>query len=375
MKFPRFVKTPDFAYFIGFFVADGSFYADSNSSRFEFVDGTSVQEELELSREFMSLTKKYVEEILGKKLPNLRKRGNKYVLQFRNKYLDELFKKIGFSTGNKSKTCDVPRIFSKSDLERFFWIGVMDGDGMVARSSRKISLESVSFKLISSFSDFLNRNSVKYTFRIRNHSNNRKSYRVDIQEFMFNKFLDLLPFRHPRKKLWAKKHKKRENFYVLSKLKIKQFLLYGDVINYFEIFKDKLIFVVDGKNLTTLKSKFRNIGLAELKHRLNKPDEEILKKLSSLYFKASKGSTIKVKLPFNLNEDLIETSKFIHIRTGGIAISRTFVSISGKDPKIIINKISKLFEINPQTTCRNEIIFSSMVLKCFFEKILVREKY
>jgi hypothetical protein len=49
MKIENFKKTifsNRFAYLLGYFAADGSFYKDGRNTRFEFSDGTSVASEL-----------------------------------------------------------------------------------------------------------------------------------------------------------------------------------------------------------------------------------------------------------------------------------------------------------------------------------------
>lgn len=154
INFEKTVLSKKFAHLIGYFAADGSFYFDSRSTRFEFDDGTSVETEFKYGVKFLLDIKKYIEKILGKSLPVLRKKDNLCILQFRSKKFEKLFLNMGFKPGSKTKTISIPAFYKNTPLGKYFWIGVMDGDGMVARNSRKISLESISKQLIVDFKNF-----------------------------------------------------------------------------------------------------------------------------------------------------------------------------------------------------------------------------
>jgi hypothetical protein len=154
------IMTNDFAHFLGFFAADGSFYMDGRNTRFEFSDGSSVKDDLHYSKAFLEYVRKKVGVWLEKNMPPLRKRGNRYVLSFRSKTMESLFIKLGFNSGYKTDSIRLPKIYRKTKLERYFWIGVLDGDGMIARNSRKLSLESISENLIKDFCNYLRKNVV-----------------------------------------------------------------------------------------------------------------------------------------------------------------------------------------------------------------------
>ena len=213
MEFKRFkgkieslIKSPKFAYFYGYFVADGSFYEDSSGTRFEFSDGTSVEEELKYSSEFLTNIKKMVEGFLNKTLPNLRRKGNRFVLSFRSKDLDFIFRKcFNLKPGIKSFSVNLPAFYTRNSVEKYFWLGVMDGDGMVARKNRKISLEIGSLDLYTSFKDFLNREKIIFRDKRRLVGKN-KFFGVDIKTTFFKDYCSKLGFLHPRKRLWLLKH-------------------------------------------------------------------------------------------------------------------------------------------------------------------------
>ena len=181
------IKSHKFAYLYGYFVADGCYYRDGRSVRFEFSDGTSVNEELEYSLRFMNKIKSIIENTLQRKLPELRKRGNRYVLSFRSEKLDKIFKNyFNLTSGEKSFSINIPKFYANIDLEKYFWLGVLDGDGMVARKNRKVSLESGSKKLIEAFKDFLERQDIIFRYSERMLRQN-KFYRVNIKSNFFKK--------------------------------------------------------------------------------------------------------------------------------------------------------------------------------------------
>lgn len=366
----EFVLTKEFAYFMGFFAADGSFYSDGRNTRFEFVDGTSVIDELKYSKDFITITKIYLEQLLNKELPNLRKRNNKYVLQFRSKKLDDLFRKIGYLPGPKTFTINIPSFYVGTHLEKSFWVGIMDGDGMVARDNKKISLESVSRELISSFKLFLDKNGVVYKFRVRRSKIGTMVYGVYINSLFFNTFLNLLPFQHPRKKLWCERLLIKKDFYINNSFDYRNILFDNKVINYFKIFEKGDIFVVNGCKLLNKNLKRKNSELFSLKNELNAKDYddlEIMYKLKSFRFKAGKGSIKSVRKPLKFNDDLNLVSKYVRVVDGGLRISTQYIEAHNENADKIISNIVKVFDIRPSRTGKGEYIFSSVVLNKFFK--------
>lgn len=98
---------PDFAYLIGAFAGDGSFYDDGYGTRFEFVDGSSVPEELHYSQQYIE----HIGAICSQYgvNPHIKKKGNKYVLQFRSKELDKKFRELGFRPGPRHSRLTSPK--------------------------------------------------------------------------------------------------------------------------------------------------------------------------------------------------------------------------------------------------------------------------
>lgn len=377
-EFPKFVFSKDFAHLLGFFSADGSFYKDGRCTRFEFVDGTSVIQELKYSEEFISKIKFYLEQLLNKELPKLRKRNNKYVLQFRSIHLDVLFRKLGYFPGSKTFIIDIPEFYVGTRFEKYFWSGFMDGDGMVARDNKKISLESVSYKLIKSFRLFLNKNKIFYKYRIRKTILANTVYGVYINTLVLRKFIDLIPFEHPRKKLWVNNHLLKKDFYVHNSIKYKKYLINNNVINYFEIFNKGDVFVVNGCNLINNVSKRKNIELFNLKEKLyalGYANLEIISKLKYFRFKAGKGSTNSVQKPFVFEDKLKLILKYVRVVDGGLRISKQYIDANGENPEKIIFIISKMFDIEPHITSKGECIFSSVVLNKLFRAFIIREMY
>ena len=384
MEFKRFkgkieslIKSPKFAYFYGYFVADGSFYEDSSGTRFEFSDGTSVEEELKYSSEFLTNIKKMVEGFLNKTLPNLRRKGNRFVLSFRSKDLDFIFRKcFNLKPGIKSFSVNLPAFYTRNSVEKYFWLGVMDGDGMVARKNRKISLEIGSLDLYTSFKDFLNREKIIFRDKRRLVGKN-KFFGVDIKTTFFKDYCSKLGFLHPRKRLWLLKHLKKIDFYRTNLVDIQNFTLKKNIINYAKIFDSDRIMIVNGKNLLIdygFKHRGRkNRRFTEILEKFdanNFPKIDLFEKLSKYRWKMSKGSTNSVRMPLYFNKCILDVANFIRIQEGSVRIPRNYIKSFNINPQVIIKKIEKVFDIKPKYTSKKEPIFCSGVLKVFFSKII-----
>ena len=377
MENTNLINSPKFAYLYGYFVADGSYYKDSSGTRFEFSDGTSIKEELMYSFKFINRIRVLFEDILQKEISEIRKRENRYVLSFRSKKLDSIFRYyFNISTGEKSFSIAIPNIYVNTTLEKYFWLGVLDGDGMVARKNRKVSLESGSKKLIDVYKDFLVRKNIifRHSERILN---SNKFYRVDIKSNFFKKFCSEIGFFHPRKKLWLLRHLKLNDFYKNNIINTKDFTLKEGIIDYEKLFKLSNVMIVNGKYL------LKKHGL-NYKGRKNRKFSEILQKfaskniskirlfkiLSKYRWKMSKGSTNSIKIPLHFNPDILEIAKFIRLTEGNVKISRNYIKSYNIIPETIIEKMKKLFDIKPNYTSKREPIFCSGVLAILFSKII-----
>src|SRR3989344_1985779 len=199
------INSPQFAYLIGYFVADGCYYKSGGGNRFEFSDGSSIKKELYYSKEFLEKIRKLIKNIFNIDTPRLRKRENRYILCFRNKFVESILKKnFNFKPGKKTLSIKVPNIYKTN---KFFWIGLMDGDGMVARDSRKIALCMVNIDIINDFKRFLTRNGIAYKYREDYptgiaYKTNNKRYTITVCGAFFDKYASEIGFLHPRKKLW-----------------------------------------------------------------------------------------------------------------------------------------------------------------------------
>jgi len=375
------IHDPKFAYFMGFFAADGSYYKDGRSGRFEFSDGSSTAEELRYSKKFLNNIKNIIKILLNIDTPGLRKKGNKYVLQFRNKGMETLFKdKFGIKPGPKTLTFEIPLIYKDNKLEKFFWLGVMDGDGMVARESRKIALEMVNRKLIYSFNEFLKRNNIKTVLWESSsiHKTRNESFKVTINAPFFGKYKELLGFYHPRKRLWLEKHDKSKHMFVENELNSKNFILNGK-LDYSKIFDSNRIFIVNGKSLLEkhgIKINGRkNIKFLEILNLLRKEGylkEDILNILKAQRWKMSKGSINSVRLPLYFNKKIIDIARVVRLRDDSISLSRTYNRSVGLETTKLIKTIEEVFDIKPKYTKKKEPIFCSGVLEHLFSKIIKR---
>jgi len=378
----KIICTPKFAYLFGYFAADGSFYKDFSGERFEFVDGFSIKNEQCYSLKFIESIQRILLELFEIKA-HIRKRQNKYVLSFRNKKLANLFKnEIGQKTGDKSKTINLPSFYYKTNLEKFFWLGFMDGDGCVPRKGRKIALECASKKIIVSFKSFLKRNQVNANYFERK-LNNRTYYGVRISSAFFTKYANVLGFLHPRKKLWLNSQIKN-NFYVCNSPNIEKFLTKNNYLNYLQIFNPRKVYIVNSKPLLerygTKCNQSKNKKLKEILDVLLQQgfkNKKILKILSNYRWKMGKGTNVSIRLPLKNNSKLIAITSFVRIRNGGIILSKQYIKVFNKNPNKIIRTCENLFNIRAKWTSKKEPLFCSGVLKLLFSKITIRteEKY
>jgi hypothetical protein len=366
------VYTKDFAYLIGNFTADGSFYKDSSGFRFEFVDGSPYEAELKYSLEHILKIKKIVENFVEKQIGGIRKRGKRYVLSFRNKEMVKLFlNTFEFLPGDKSRIVDIPKQYAGGKFEKYFWMGYLDGDGSIARDSRRIAVESMSTKIIDSFAAYLNELGIYYS-RYESKRENEKSQVLLIRSVSFRDFSEKIGFNHPLKSKLVKDKLKTRDFYNHNLVNDN---LFGAQINYVQIF-DGSIFLKNGVEL------LRKYGYTKY-HRENVSIEKVCKLLKSkglkekeinlqlvkFRFKKSKGSTNSVVLPNNFDADLLKIAKFVRIRTGSISISKAYVESFNENYNELVSIIEQMFNISPKYTCKNEPIFCSGVLVDLFKFI------
>jgi len=318
-----------------------------------------------------------LEELLDKKLPDLRRRGNQYIIVFRSKRLEKIFQAyFGFKPGNKTFSIDIPSRYKDTYLEDYFWLGVMDGDGMVARNSRKIVLESGSANLISSFERFLKNKEIIFQIDKRR-LNKNTFFRVSIKSSNFKGYCKKVGFFHPRKRLWLLNHLKLNDYYKDNKVDVKEYLLEGKMINYEKIFGLSRVVIIDGKSLLkkyNLKYKGNeNRRLSEILQKfesINFSKESLFKILSKHRWKMSKGSTNSIRMPLFFDEDIVKIAKFIRLRGGSVGLSNQYIRSLNQNPNMIIKNLEKIFDIKSKYTSRGEPIFCSGVLEVFFSKII-----
>ena len=377
------LKRPKFAYFYGYFAADGSFYRDSpRSTRFEFTDGSFVADELKYSNEFLSRIKTITEELLQTKIPPVKRtKGNTLKLAFRSKFLETIFiEKFKLMPGTKTFTIDIPEFYKNTDLEKYFWLGMMDGDGMVARNSRKIALESGSKKLMDSFKEFIIKNNLVFKKTERKIKNNI-FFKVSINSNFFNYYCKLLGFYHPRKNLWIINHLKKDDFYKTHEVNIRPFCLRGNLLDYEKLFDSDRVLIVNGKSiLKEYNLKYRGLKNRKFKEILEKFEslnfnkEELFTILSKYRWKMSKSSINSVILPLFFNADILKIANFVRLRSGSIGLSPLYIQSFNINPKEIISKTERIFDIKPKFTSKKEPIFCSGILAIFFSKIIKPNK-
>ncbi|PIU76086.1 hypothetical protein COS75_00925 [Candidatus Pacearchaeota archaeon CG06_land_8_20_14_3_00_35_12] len=367
------INNSNFAYLIGNFMADGSFYKTERGYRFEFVDGSPYDKELRYSLNHILTIKRILENFLGKKLRGIRKRGNRFVLSFREKNLAELFiKYLKLQPGDKSRIIDIPTIYKNSVYEKDFWVGYLDGDGSIARKSRRIAVESMSKGIIESFANYLIKNKILFS-KYESKRGKEVSYIILIRSVSFRDFAKKIGFIHPLKARLLDQKLKDKDFFVKNNIKIR-----GGIIEYNKIFNDT-IFVENGRELLVKYGdkkyhrsnvKFNEIILLMRKRGIK--TEKILKELNKYRFKKSKGSKNSVRLPLFFDKDMLKIGKFVRIRDGGISFSKNYINSFNENFSEILRIVENVFDIKPIYTCKNEPIFCSGVLKDFFNTIINR---
>ncbi|MFH0986538.1 MAG: LAGLIDADG family homing endonuclease [Candidatus Micrarchaeota archaeon] len=374
----------ELVYLAGVWAGDGCFYKTGNSLRVEFTDGTSVEKEIKYSYEFLDEIRKIIKRHFNKDTKIFR-RNNRLIIQFRDKKFFDFLLYVGFKPGEKSKTVDISNKIKGSELEKHFWMGVLDTDGMIGRNTKKITLTSISEKLCKNFSIFLDKNKIRnkiFEFTSKTgYTNPSKAYVVQIDSPFIRIFSEVMTFNHPRKRRWLLNHLKKE-FYVQNESIINDFLLDGNIIDYARIFDNK-IYVVNGYDLakrfnidlikrwTTKNAPF--VELFEAAHEKGVSKTKFYFELSKYRIKMSKGSTNSVLIPLKTNSKIENLCKMVRLTCGGIKIPREFAKTSGCNTDILINNAKDIFDLNPKTTSAGEIIFCSGVLNQIFSKFIKRK--
>ena len=374
------LDNPDFVYALGNFMADGSFYGSEGNYRFEFVDGSPYKKELNYSLEHISKIKKIFEQLTNKKLPEIRKRENRFVLSFRNKDLASLFmNSLGIKPGPKDYIVDIPHLYINTHLEKLFWIGYLDGDGSIARKSRRIALESVSSKIIESFAKYLKRQGILFS-KYESKRGDHFSYVVLIKSVSFRDFAHRIGFSHPLKaRLLEEKLKKKDSFVNNEPLNYERFLINGKFIDYTKIFDDS-VFIENGiailRKCGFNKYHSPNVKLSKISSFMaqeGKDKIEILKEINNYRFKKSKGSMNSVTLPLYFDPLLLKFAKFIRIRHGNVSFSKRYTKSFDENFEQLLKEFELIFNISPKFTGKNEPIFCSGVLSSFFNSFIINK--
>jgi hypothetical protein len=362
----------DLSYLLGVFAGDGSLYYSGGSPRVEFCDGSSVENEIKYSEEFLHNIVTIIRQNFDI-APKIFRKGNQFIIKFRNKAFCEWLMNFGFRPGEKCRSADIPLKIRGSKYERNFWIGVMDTDGMIGRKTKNVTLWSASRKLCESFSKFLNTQSVVNSI-CGHEMRGTVYYCVKIKSAFVRDFSEKIGFHHPRKTLWLKRHIQK-SFYVKNNELIGKFLLNDrKTIDYRKIFP-RNIYIVGGARILNKNSEknsnFQDTFDALVKKGMSR--NSVCRIFDNFRWKASKGSTTSIKLPLFVSTELKDITNFIRIRSGGITISKQYIKSWNREPDEIIGTIESLFDIKPKHTCKGELIYDSTVLKEFFTRVTERE--
>ena len=374
------IKNQDFAYMLGNFMADGSFYTTKEGNRFEFVDGTPYKKELKYSLEHISKIKRILEFILNKKLSKIRKRENKFCISIRSKYLSDLFiNSLKIHPGKKYKIIDIPQQYKNSIYEKAFWQGYIDGDGSISRKYKKISVESMSKDMINSFSEYLSKNNILFS-KYKSKRGKDYSYVIIVRSVSLRDFAKKVGFVHPLKSRLLLERLNKKDFFIENNIINTDNILFEEMIDYTKMF-DSSVFIENGRNIF---EKFGDKGHLKSNKKLNDiiyflenkglEKGEILKEINQYRFKKSKGTKNSVRLPLILEDNILKLAKFVRIRSGSISFSRSYIESFNENFNEILKLTKNIFDIEPKYTCKNEPLFCSGVLSDFFNNITKRNQ-
>lgn len=355
-------------------MADGCFYLNAKKyPRFEFYDGTSIKAELKYSLKHLKNIEKILKSFIQIK-STIRLRENRYILTFTSyKLANILKKKFSIKPGKKAALVDIPKIYKNKKLEKYFWRGFMDCDGMVARNNKKIALEVKSKNLIKSFKEFLKSKGIKYKEHIRI-INNNAYYRINILSIFINAYKREIGFKHPRKNMWLLKHLKKD-FCKINKIDFNTLYSHG-IINYKKAFLNTNTYLIEGIKLLKcykIKHNTTNVKFDTIYQNLRNKglkDRKINELLSKFKWKMGKGSKYGISVPYIFNKELTEIAKVIRLRPYCISVSRNYASAMNMDPELILKKINTLFNTKPTFTTKGEPLYCNGALELFFNKAI-----
>ena len=321
-------------YFIGVCVGDGSLLGSNDTWRLQISDGSIHPEELNECKNFLEKVKFLVETKFRTKFPEKcvhKEEGNWYNLEIFDKWLVRFLNFFfGLPIGNKIGKLSTPKILSlmknKEILEKHFWRGVFDTDGMVDRNSRNIMLASSDDNLIHECRQFLQKYGIDVEIKSKKDRKGNLYNLITIDSSFIKEFSIHIGNSHPFKQRILARHLQRPlKYYVLRDL--------------------------NDKNLTT-KGKF--------------------------YLKILKNKDKRVTIPKTPSDELLRIAECVSItdwEKKRVILKTTNRNLINFNLKKSLEDFEKIFGLKPKfLSTRNMWYINSQLLNEFFRKFFIYDK-
>lgn len=210
-------------YFVGVIFGDGYLLKSRKDYRILVADGSSNQEELKDSFNYIKKLAFLFNELFNIKKNKIKieNRGNWYVVFVSSKWLMRFLNFFfDMPIGKKKGKLSTPKILDIMDdkYEKVFWRGMFDTDGMINPTARNAEIASSDYLLMKKCSIFLFK--LKVPTEIKEGKDGKKGhkyYRINIKSNYFKKFAFEIGSSHPRKQKVLINHLKYDlKYYILQ---------------------------------------------------------------------------------------------------------------------------------------------------------------
>ena len=186
-------ESDDFGYLLGFLVGDGCYSYEENRVDITMAKDSPLKDELK------SLLEKYGRNVYE----NPKRNCNSLTIWTQDKEFRNLLKNRGMErvTVRDKK---VPELYSEEEIVGFLQ-GIFDADGHASKNRRSIRLVSVSRRLIGQVKALLHRIGIVGYIRKRESETylKNKAYVLTVTGTSYDKFVETVSFRYPKKKFRA----------------------------------------------------------------------------------------------------------------------------------------------------------------------------
>ncbi len=219
------LKNKELGYLIGVIFGDGYLLQTKKDYRILIADGSSKQEELKDSLEYMKKLVSLFNKIfkIDKNKIKIEKRGNWYVIFISSKWLIRFLNFFfNMPIGKKKNRLSTPKILKSFNIkyQKIFWRGMFDTDGMINPTSRNVEIASSDYILMKECKNFLSKLNINSEIKEGMDGKKRhKYYWINIKSNYFKKFGLEIGSSHPRKQKVLINHLKTNlRYYTFQKV-------------------------------------------------------------------------------------------------------------------------------------------------------------